>query len=157
MPLPRTEYFRRSFLPTAIREWNDLTEKKKSCTSRNSLKNKLRMKKNQVRYYEHELTRMSSVNLARLRVGNHNLNSCLFERQMNDTAACECGHTPEDPSHYFLNCERYDRQRRDVVGRIPLEAWNLKTILHGSERYDHSLNKEISMTVQAYITSSARF
>ena len=155
LPLPRTEHFRNSFLPTAIREWNDLTEETKSCTSRNGLKNKL--KQNQNKHYEHELTRMSSVNLARLRVGNHNLNSCLFDRLMSESTACECGHIPEDPAHYFLTCQRYHRHRSDIVKCIPFEAWNLATILHGSNRYDHSLNREICLTVQAYITSTARF
>ena len=134
-----------------------MSENLKSSNSRNSLKNKLRIKKNQIPYYEYELTRMSSVNLARLRVGNHNLNGCLFDRLMSETADCECGHTPEDPAHYFLHCERYHRLRREVVNRIPFEAWNLTTILHGSKRYDQTLNKDICLTVQAFITSTARF
>ena len=76
---------------------------------------------------------------------------------MSETAACECGHTPEDPYHYFLRCDRYQRQRRDIVKRIPLEAWTLTTIMPASTRYNDALNKEISLTVQTYITSSARF
>ena len=157
LPLPRTEHFRRSFLPTAIREWNILPEEVKTSNSRGSLKNKLRHKKNNNPYYDHELTRMSSVNLARLRVSNHNLNGCLFDRLISESASCECGHTPEDPAHYFIECERYNRNRSDIVKRIPLEAWNLPTILQGSKRYDQSLNREICLTVQAYITSTSRF
>ena len=157
LPLPITEYFRRSFLPTAIRGWNALPQEYKNLDSRAFLKNKLKHRKNENRYYNHELTRMSSVNLARLRVGNHNLNGCLFERQMSDSARCECGHLPEDASHYFLSCQRYDRLRREVVNNIPLEAWNLPTILHGSKRYSPTLNEKICLTVQTFINASARF
>ena len=144
LPLPRTAYFRTSFLPTAIREWNDLPEDVKSSTTRNSLKSKLKHKNNQPKYYEHQLTRMSSVNLARLRVGNHNLNNCLFQRLMSETANCECGHSPENLTHFFLSCQRYNRLRGDIVQHIPLEAWNLTTILHGSSRYNQHILTEKS-------------
>ena len=157
LPLPRTEQYRRSFLPTAIREWNALPQPYRGSVSRNSLKNKIKHKKNQNPYYNHVLTRMSSVNLARLRVGNHNLNGCLFERLMCESPRCECGHSPEDPHHYLLMCHRYDRLRSDVVKSIPFEAWNLPTLLHGSNRYNQSLNQKISLTVQKFITTSARF
>ena len=146
-----------TLLEKKLSEWNEMTEDKKSSNSRNALKSKLKPKKSQTPYYEHELTRISSVKLARIRVGNYHLNSCLHDRLMNETVACDCGHPIEDPSHYFLMCERYDRQRKDVVLRIPLEARTIKTILHGSSRYDDKLNKEICLTAQTYITASGRF
>ena len=104
LPLPRTEHLRNSFLNKAIREWNSMTEENKNCTSRGCLKSRLKHKANQNLYYEYSVTRMSSVNLARLRCDKHNLNGCLYARQMNDTAASDCGHSLEDPTHYFLHC-----------------------------------------------------
>ena len=91
LPLLRTEHFHRSFLPTAIHEWNALTDDQKSCTCRQSLKRMLKHKKRQNPYYDIEVTRLSSVNRARIRAGNHNLKGCLFDCSMTDSAACECG------------------------------------------------------------------
>ena len=120
--LQRTEHLRNAFLNKAIREWNNIPDEMKRCTSRSSLKRMLKHKSNQRRYYEHIHTRMSSVNLARLRCSNHNLNGCLFDRMMSDTAACDSGHCPEDPKHFFIYYDRYAQLRRDVTRQIPFEA-----------------------------------
>ena len=76
---------------------------------------------------------------------------------LHDTAACECGHQTEDDVHFFMSCERYERLRMDITTQIPIEAWNMATIYHGSKRYDSSLNNTISLTVQSFIKASGRF
>ena len=70
LPLPRSEYRRRSFLFTAIKEWNSLPERTRNIPTRNGLKRVLKHKSKPNPYYSYELNRMSSVNLTRLRSGN---------------------------------------------------------------------------------------
>ena len=106
---------------------------------------------NQNHYCQHELNRISGVNLTRIRCGNSNLNSNLHRIQLSDSPVCE------DEQHYFMHCPKYKTLRRNVVTTIPLEAWNMNTILRGSTRYTPEMNKEISLTTQKFIMASKRF
>ena len=157
LPLPRSEHRRRSYLFTAIKEWNSLPVSIRSITTRNGLRTSLKYKSKPNPYYSYELTRMSNVNLTRLRSGNHNLNDNLHRISLIDSPACDCGHPCEDDIHYFMECPRYNQARKDITCVIPLEAWNINTIYRGSPRYDIKLNETICITVQRFITSTARF
>ena len=155
--LPRTEHQRNSFLQTAIREWNSIPESVKSLSTRSALKCRLKHRSRPNSYFSFELSRMSGVNHARLRSGNCNLNQNLCRIGLAESPMCECGREDETVVHFLLVCPRYDRLRREITSKIPLEAWNLRTILYGSDRYSQELNLQIAKTVQLFITATARF
>ena len=151
LPLPRSEHTRRSFLQTAIVAWNRLPTETRNLPSRTSLKNKLIHAPRPNPYFAVELSRMAQVNLTRLRSGYHNLNGRLSDIGLAESAACDCGSPREDVQHFLIDCRCYDDLRRDVT-EIPIEAWQVETLLHGNKRYSQELNHKICITVQRYIS-----
>ena len=101
----RTEHYRKSFLPEAIRRWNDLNTSKVNLASANALKNSL--KKNEIpnAIYDVTVTRRNNILLSRLRIGN------LFSKMMADMDICECGEDIETTDHYLMKCNTFDEQR----------------------------------------------
>ena len=107
--------------------------------------------------YLYELTRWSSVQLCRLRSGNCKLNVNLFLRCEADSPACSKCNVDETVTHYFLHCKAYDCLRRDLLMDIPLECFDVNTIMNGSNRYSHELNLNVQRVVQQYIFSLGLF
>ena len=158
LPPVFTEQYRNSFKNQSIRDWNGLPDGLRSMEDNSAFKKRLRPKPNPDPYYQHEHNRRAAISLTRLRCGNANLNDNLFERNLSDTPACQCGSPNETVSHYLIQCPIYDRARDDARRLLPRGAWNTRDLLHGSKvRYDRETNKRIAITVQTFIEATGRF
>ena len=101
-----TELYRdKSYLPKAIRLWNNLDVTLKNVVDVEKLKWLLKPKFDINPMYLVNYTRKASIEQCRLRCGNSNLNRNLFNILLSDTLTCECGNAGEDDSHYFYTVE----------------------------------------------------
>ena len=114
LPMARTELCRMSFRSQCVRDWNKLPDSTRTAESKLKFKAILQKKPSPPDYYGIELKRISSINLARLRCGNANLNYNLFLRNLRDTPTCECGDGDETIAHYLLHCQCFNRARHDA-------------------------------------------
>ena len=156
--LAKTEQCRMSFRSQCVRDWNNLPVSIRTLESKRKFKIILQIKPSPPVYYGIELNRTSSINLARLRCGNANLNYNLFLRNLCDTPTCDCGDGDETIAHYLLHCRRFSRARRDAKDMMPCDMWSADTILHGSTtRFSDEDNATLCIIAQKYIEATARF
>ena len=147
-----------SFRSQCVRDWNNLPVSIRTLESKRKFKIILQNKPSPPVYYGIELNRTSSINLARLRCGNANLNYNLFLRNLCDTPTCDCGDGDETIAHYLLHCRRFNRARRDAKEALPCDMWSADTILHGSTtRFSDEDNATSCIIAQKYIEATARF
>ena len=157
-PMVNTELYRQSFSVAGIRDWNALPESIKEIETKAAFKQKLRNKPSADPYYAIEDTRRGATLLCRLRCNNPDLNYNLFSKNLCESPACECGYREETIEHYLLSCQLYDRARRDAKLLLPINSWNCRDLLHGSQiRYDKNTNKLICKIVQKFIIATNRF
>ena len=117
----RTVFFRNSFLPSVIDEWNklnpDITNIKSSITFRNSLLKSIKPLPNNVfdACDPHGLKL-----LTRFRVGLSHLREHRFNHGFNDIIDpfCPCNMEIESVSHFFLRCDFYLNQRNDLMNDL---------------------------------------
>ena len=88
--------------------------------------------------YKMQFNRKSDVLAARLACDNADLLDNLFNRNLSDTNMCPyCNTAAENIVHYYIQCLHYDVIRARLVETIPIEAWKVNTILHGSPRFNN--------------------
>ena len=92
--------------------------------------------------------------ISRLRFGHTGLNSSLFIKGKHGTGRCECGQV-ETIEHVMLNCQRYEEERRHLVGnltklRVPYHLTDI------SYNLTDILQKNLSV-IQSYFTISDEF
>ena len=106
----RTEYFKNSFFPNVITEWNKLDIKIKSMTSYTAFKNALLSfiwPKHVDIFGIHNLVGMQL--LTRLRLGSSHLNEHKFRHHFREflNLQCECKLEPETTSNFLLRCHLF--------------------------------------------------
>ena len=105
--------------------------------------------------------------LTRLRLQFSHLNEHKFRHNFNDcvSAMCDCGAETETTSHFFLRCQFFANERQkllDDVYRIDASIKNLNeeslidVLLHGSDRFNESKNKQILLQTICYIQATKR-
>jgi hypothetical protein len=72
---------------------------------------------------------------------------------------CACGHTNEDPDHFFLACPLYDVQRIELFHEAIHISNNIcvNTFLHGDLNISNYENELLFDAVHRYIISTERF
>ena len=63
---------------------------------------------------------------------------------------CETCLVPESTYHYLIVCKHYDILRVNIASYMPIEYFNVNTLLHGSSRYSKDLNvtiQKVTLTV----------
>ena len=146
-----------TFIPSVVREWNNLPEEAKQIGSLISFKFYLNRDKKKVPKYYGIGKRKLQILHTRLRTKCSSLNNDLFLKNMTESALCACG-AIENAHHYFFTCGRYDIQRRemfDCLSEIP--NLNLKKLLFGDETMSYQINVKIFLEVQKYIEKTRRF
>ena len=120
IPPNRLESFRRSFIPSTIRQWNRLPEPLRNTSSRRDFARQVWQ-----RYGAPEPPTLNSVGTktgnthhTRLRVGQSHLNAHMFQIQHTSSPACTCGHIHEDTAHYILWCPLYTHQRLQLFTKM---------------------------------------
>ena len=91
------------------------------------------------------MSRWASIQMARIRWANSNLNSHLFQRNLSNSELYDTCSKAETPYRFFIECVKYDNLRRDIVKYVPLDYLNINAILYGTLRYSKTLNIEVDL------------
>ena len=154
---PRTTLYANSFLPSVVREWNNLPITVRNTTSLNSFKFLITGNRPKVPKYYYTGNRLCQVLHTRLRTDCSTLNQHLFQKNIVESPLCECGEI-ENTSHYLFKCHIFANQREVMFMSISsLCTISLTTLLYGHPDLTDTTNKDIFHAVQHYIITSKRF
>ena len=153
----RSNYYHNSFLPSTVREWNNLPLDTRNSESLNSFKRKLNLGVSYAPKYYFTGNRKLQILHTRLRTKCSALNHDLFLKNITDSPLCQCGGI-ENAEHYFLSCPLYINQRYDLTNSISAYSnVSLQTILYGNNLLTCHANTAIFGAVEKYINDSKRF
>jgi len=158
----KTEYYRKSFIPSSINLWNSLEENLKGINTKvkfaKNMKKTLR-KTVPTQYYLGP--RHPQIQLTQMRLNFSSLNFDLSIRKCVDTPTCPCSRGSETYNHYFIFCPRYRIQRTKLFQTIQtitgtqITASNI--LLFGCSDLNEEQNCQITNSVLQYIVDTKRF
>ena len=153
----RTTLYYNSFLPNAIREWNNLPLPARNSPSLSSFKSWLNRGRAKCLPYLFSGCRKLQVLHTRLRTNCSSLNHHLFQKNIVQSPLCNCG-CVESTRHYFFDCINYSHIRPSFLQNMSLLCTvSLDTILNGDPSLNNETNCKIINTVHKYIHDSQRF
>ena len=93
-----------------------------------------------------------------------NLNAHLYNYNLVSSPNCECGNSPETPTHYLLECNKNTQPRAKMFESVEqiLSSNNinigvtLKLLLYGNNKLSYKDNCKIFDCVQSFIRKSDR-
>ena len=171
IPLIKTKhnFFRNSFFPSAIIEWNNLDPNLRNSKSSSVFKEKTL---NFIRPSPNSFFNCHNPKgiklITRLRPGLSHLREHKFKRSFQDTInpLCDCGQDIESSIHFFLHCTFFINEKRNLLTTIrSLDSKLLdctdydltKTLLFYNTSQTSSNNFKIINALINYILSSKRF
>ena len=104
-----TQYFN-SFLPSSIREWNNLSLNVRNSDSVIIFERKLNSDIKAITRHFYAGNRRAQVLHTRLRTKCSSLNYDLFQKRITDSPLCLCGNV-KNTDLYFMRCQLYRKQR----------------------------------------------
>ena len=150
-----TTLYQQSFLPSAIRDWNNLDSDTKNSRSLNAFKHTLtRNVHNNPTYYSTG-NRLFQIHHCRLRLECSSLHSHLYKRNLVESPKCACGQD-ETTDHFLLRCPNYYAQRTAHLSTLPCPPI-LGNLLFGCENISTAENTVLFTKVQSYIKATQRF
>ena len=151
-PKTRTETFKRSFIPTAVKHYNELDETNRNVDYTKKLLDSIT---NDLMNFG---KRRVNVKHAQLRMKCSKLNYHLFLLHVTDSPQCMCGHESEDSSHFLLHCPLFMVQRQKMFHCLQpiIHNFNENTLMFGSDNLSLSQNKNLFAVVHTYIEESER-
>ncbi|MEW8546021.1 MAG: reverse transcriptase domain-containing protein, partial [Candidatus Thiodiazotropha sp.] len=153
----RTNQYYRSFLPSSVRAWNNLSVEAKQCDSVTSFKYVLQKDKSKVPKHFYSGCRKSQILLTRLRTNCSSLNFDLFVKNIADSPLCRCG-SIENAQHFFFHCTFYQAQRNELLNAVsPYQYPTLNLFLYGDLSLSQEINKTIFDIVYKFVVDSKRF
>ena len=157
VPFCRTNLYRNSFLPSVIRDWNELPENTKNATSIDSFKRLLDPRRVDTPPYFYIGNRKAQVLHTRIRTNCSSLNDDLYSKGIVDSPLCQCG-SVENAHHFFFSCPLYTHIRVELANSVLQNCpMTLKNLLFGNERLSSDSNAKIFYAVQKIISESKRF
>ncbi len=159
-----TESLRNSFFPKTTSEWNGLPENIKTAESITSFKFLLKKEDDfhipaPPKWYSYP--RKLNIILAQLRNFCSPLHHDLANNHILLDPTCkQCGtNRPEDAKHYFLECNKYENIRQNLVHSFQNTGLtcNISNITKGSITLNFEENKILLDSVYSYIRDSKRF
>ena len=165
----RTKYFKNSFFPNVITEWNKLKINIKSIKSYTAFKNVL------LSFIRPKHVDICGIHnpigmqlLKRLWLGVSHLNEYKFRHNFGDffNPLCECKLEPETLSHFLLRCHLFQVERTtllNVVKELDEHIISDNTsmldqiLFYGNENYNHDTNKKILLSTIKFCIDSKRF
>ena len=154
----RTNLYYNSFLPSAIREWNNLTDELRNAPTLDNFKSLLNRNNGKVPKYYLTGSRKAQILHTRLRTNCSSLNLHLFQKNISNSAACSCG-SIESVKHYFFNCPHYHVSRNILLRNIQSICNNVTVdiLLKGSSHLTVTQNIQLFEAVQHFILETKRF
>lgn len=156
----RTELYSNSFLPSSVKEWNQLDTEIRNASSLSIFKSKLKEKFQapKVPIFYLSGKRLYSVYHARIRNNCSNLNNDLYRNHLRVDPSCQCGDVCENAEHFFFKCSLYHEQRVTLFRTTQLfHPLNTNTLLFGKNNLLPEENEMIFAAVQNYIKHTNRF
>ncbi len=169
IPLSHKKYDLKSYIPSAIKMWNDTRIDIRRAISLQSLKSKLRDLYRSTSYHLYLAEDGNgAVNHSRIRMGLSGLNAQRRKYKFIQNSTCSfCNHKREDPKHFFLICPAFAAHRQqmldDLVRDVPGTVQPLlnapvrltRILIVGTGRVD--VDKILFTHVQKYISATNRF
>ena len=155
VPRARTNFYNKSFITQATREWNSLPTEAKNCNSIPAFKRFLDQNMKSVPNYFYVGNRKAQILHTRLRLHCSSLNSDLHNNHITDNNRCSCGEI-ENAEHFLLNCLNYTDIRNSTIERLTV-PYNIETLLTGCPLFSEAVNREIFLAVQNFILKTQRF
>jgi len=154
----RSTLYSNSFLPSTIRDWNELPQAIKQSDSLQIFNNHLNRDKRRPSNYLYAGERRAQVYHARLRTKCSALNAHLFAKSIMTSPLCECNKI-ENNHHYFLICPRYQRARHEMLQELSLvcNTITVDILLNGNPSLTLDTNNKLFSVVHKYILSTKRF
>ena len=167
--VPKHDFFRNSFFPSTIKEWNNLDPQIKISKSISIFKSNIlkfiRSTPNNV-YYCHNTKGIKL--LTRLRLGLSHLCNYKVKHNFQDSLnpICLCGNEIENSTRYLLYCPTYTNERLTLLNKIKSincsilessDAAVTKILLFGDNTLSSSSNTIILNSTIEYIISTQRF
>ena len=146
-PFSRTQLYYKSFLPSSIKLWNDLSPETREANSFMSFK--CQVNKNINKPPRHYLVgdRFSQIQHSLLRTSCSSLNHHLFCKNIINDPNCHCG-SLETIKHYFFECQRYNQIREEMLNEISRYCTaSLNRLLFGDKHMNHNNNLAIFIAV----------
>ena len=165
----RHNFFKNSFFPSVISEWNKL-----DLEIHNSASLEI-FKKHLLNFIRPKSSNAFNINnplglklLTRLRIGFSHLKEHKFKHNFQDSVdpLCSCGNDIESSVHFFLHCPNLTTQRQTLLNKlksinasIMTENENsvVRTLLFGRPDLSYSTNKEIINLTISFILTTERF
>ena len=108
----RTNQYYNSFLPSVVREWNDLTNDVRQSDSLHSFKYNLNRERTKVPKHFYSGARKAQILHTRLRTICRSLNDDLYSKNLNDSPLWKI------PTIFFLQCSYYNEQRTTLLNSV---------------------------------------
>ena len=144
-----------SFLPSVIRDWNELPEVTRDLPSIATFKHELDSDNMKIPSYYFDGKRLGQIYHARLRTNS--LNQHLFSNNIIDGPLCACG-AVEDTTNFLFRCHRFNNLRQELFLTITSICQPTSNILlYGAEYLTYTENKQIFLAVREFLIKSKRF
>ena len=155
----RTRLYSNSFLPSTIRDWNNLPRNVRDVDTVDSFKRHLSQGRANVPKYYYSGSRRLQVLHTRLRTGCSSLKYDLCAKNIVNSPLCDCrSGAIENADHFFLRCHLYREHRVALQNSIlQYSIFNLNVILKGDENLSYETNVSIFESVHKYIQNTNRF
>ena len=152
----RTALFSNSFLPSVVREWNNLPLETREADSLSSFKRHLRRNNYRPPKYYYIGKRKAQILHVRLRTNCSSLNHHLFQKNIIESPLCSCG-SPETTQHYFFECVLYHDSRLELFNSISNYCTTtFELILFGNPLLSDEANKTIFDAVHKFIIDHSK-
>ena len=165
----RTDCFKYSFFPSALRDWFKLDESIRNSESISIFKNKLLSFIRPVQSSIYNIFDQIGIKLlTRLRLEFSHLNEHRFRHNFKNclNPLCSCSLETEDTLHYLLHCYHFSMYREDLMNSVKLVYNNFESLsdnakkdflLYGDPFLDQNKNKLILEATINYIKISKTF
>ena len=149
----RTETFRKSFLPSAIKLWNDIPLEERSLEAIQS-----KLKFQSIDLYNYGSRKVNIIH-SQMRMLCSKLKSHLFLLHVADSPRCHCGFNEEDNNHFLLECPLYEDLRRVMIRDIlnVTAEIHCDTLMFGNDTLSYEDNVFIFSALHTYIEATGRF
>ena len=162
-------FFKNSFFPSTVIEWNKIDKNIRKSESLNIFKKSILefIRPSQNRVYNCHNPKGIKL-LTRLRVGLSHLREHKFKHSFQDTLnpICNCGEDIETTSHYLLHCPDYLHERKTLLNTVSCIVPNIfdfnndqltEILLYGKEDLDNINNTSILDATINYLIETKRF
>ena len=117
--ITKHNFFKNSFFPLVINEWNKLDTSLRRYASQNVFKSnilKLMQPSSNSLFYCHNLIRIKYITRIRLELSHLHKFKHNFQDTLNPI--CDCGNDVESAIHFFLHCPLYNKERHPLLSSL---------------------------------------